>query len=290
MSPPDCSVKLAKLQRSKKAIGTLTTTLVAMLVLLLALLFIKDTTTVYTIGIFVLLYSILVVRPAKKRYLEDFSEAIALSYVSDVLEEPRYIRKAALPKNILEAAKLISPRMWPSDAICRHKIHGAAHGADIEVCECSFGVKHGPRHGDVAFLSGICIRIQLSASSPLSISCMSQEIPHVSDAAPDLSAYNLKRAPFKSAPSVQPVYLFTPDGQPVPDRIKRCLTIVFAFEQPIMLSFHNNQLFLLSLSRFYVPRPRLSTPVNQETLSANHLPELDAALALIQMIQRTAVS
>lgn len=279
--------QVIELQKEKSALRSMMMTEIALLAAMLVLLFTVNLKTVYLAGIPALVYSLLLMRPAKKRYLSRLNRAECLLGIGAGLEECQYSFKGSLPKDALEKACLVSPREWPVEAVCRHSIKGSFAGADVHICECSFALKHGVRSGDVSFLSGSWISAQLLQNSGLNLCCMSRNVEHVSDGIFDLNCYGLRRVPFASGKAKEGALAFT-DGDRIPEWLEKQFMKLFGSGTGALLSLQGDELSIMIVHRFYAPKHKVSDPFTEDSLSFNRLPELTAALDIIRIIQRNA--
>lgn len=276
---------LAKLRGRQKTIRSMLLTEIVMMVFLLVLLFTVGIKAVYIVGAVVLVYNLFFIRPAKKQYLRELSHVEAVCGTGGSLMGCDYLAKDALPKDILQQYSLVSPRQWPVDAICRHRLTGSYAGAELSICECSFALKYGAKNGELDFVSGSFIEAQLPKSTALKLCCMSRDIAHISEALPELECYGLKPAAFKNRRAQELAFGFADDGN-VPEWLESRLVKLCSNGAKILLSIQGDRLAIFIIGRFYAQKNRLSDNLSAESLSANRLPERDAALDLIRIIQQ----
>ena len=287
MEKDSLKTELAKLQGRQKAIRSMLLTEIVMMILLLVLLFTIGIRSVYTVGAVVLAYNLFFIQPAKKQYLGNLSRAEAVCGTGGSLLDCSYKAKGNLQKDALQQYALVSPRQWPVEAICRHQLNGSYAGAEVSLCECSFALKHGVRNGDVSFLSGSFIQAKFTKSSVFRLCCMSRDIVHISEDLPDLECYALKPAAFRNKRANALAFGFANDGN-IPEWMESRLIKLCANGAKIMLSIQGDRLAIFIIGRFYAQKHRLSDSLSAESIGANRLPERDAALDLIRIIQQNA--
>lgn len=277
---------LQKLSAEKSGLLRLVITEIVMLVIMLVLLFTVDIKAVYAAGAVTLIYNFLILHPAKKRYLANINRAECLLGVGANLQDCEYSLKDGLPKDMLEKACLVTPRTWPAEAVCRHRLKGKYAGAQVQISECSFALKYGAANGAVAFVSGSCIRAELTEDARQMLCCMRRDVDYVSDGLPELECYGLSRCDFGSAKANETNLAYSATGE-IPEWLeKRFLKL--SSTAPALLSLQGKELVILLVSRFYAPRHKVSDVLTEETLSFNRLPETAAALDIIKIIQHKA--
>lgn len=286
--PEDIKKELSALQQQKKSIGSLMLTEIVMLAVLIILLFTVDIRAVYAAGVVILFYNLFVIRPNKKRYTRRITAMECLFGVGGQLTDCSYEWKDSLPRDALEEACMVSPRSWSIDAVCRHSIRGSYFGAKVHISEASFALSFGPGKSDHSFVSGTWIQAELPKKTGLSLCCMSRDIPRISDTEPDLSAFSLSPAFFASDKADHTAFAFSAEEE-IPEWLEKRFLKLCANGGRVILSLRDDRLAILMPSRFYAAKHKLSDSVTQQTLSFDRLPETDAVLDLIRIIQRNAV-
>lgn len=285
--PENIKKEILNLQQRKKSVGNLMLTEILMLAVLIILLFTVDISAVYTAGAVVLLYNLFVIRPNKKRYIRHITALECMYGVGGQLTDCSYEPKDTLPKDTLEQACMAKPRQWSADAVCRHSIKGRYFGSRIHISEASFALNYGAGKGDTAFISGTWIDVELPKQSSHRICCISRNIAHISSSPPDLSGFGLDPIPFNARKSDDIAFAFSAEKE-IPDWLEKRFTKLCANGTKVMLSLYDNRLAVMLPSRFYAAKHKLSDGISQQTLTFDRLPEKDAVLDLIRIIQRNA--
>lgn len=260
---------------------------IIMLIVLVLLLLTANIKVVYAVGAVVLVYNLFVIRPNKKRYTKQITETECMFGVGKELSDCTYDYKSCLPKDTLERDRLVCPRQWDVEAVCRHSVKGEYSGAKVEISEASFGLRYGISRGETAFISGTYIEVTLPKSSGLDVCIFSKDIKHISDDAPDLSVYGLSPASLRSKKANDALLAYTADEN-VPEWLEKHFLKLCSHGAKTMMNLQGDRLSLMAVSRFYAAKHRLSDPVSMQTVCFDRLPEKADALELIRIIQRNA--
>ena len=286
--PERIEEELLRLRQNKKSIGTLLLTESIMLVLVIVLLFTVNIGAVYALCGAILIFNLLIIRPSVRRCRNELTAMEVMYGAAGDIQECIYKDKDKLDKDTLERDKFVSPREWPTEAICRHSVSGRYIDACVQMCECSFAVKYGSRRTNTMFLSGTYIQAEMRKGTGLSISCISRDIPYISEDRPELLGYGYMPADFTIEKAGKLVWAFSTDGN-IPDWFQKQFIKLVGQGSKIMVNLDDDKFRLFIVSRYFAVKHRLNETVSEESLSRNRLPEKTAVFDTLRIIQQNAV-
>lgn len=286
--PEKIDQELFELRKRKKAIGQLLAAEIIMLLLITVMVFTANIETVYVLCGAVLIYNLIIVRPPIRRYKKELTAMELMYGAAGEIDDCVYQEKGELAKESLEKDKLLPPGEWPDGAICRHSVKGRYINATIGMCECSFVVRYGSGRSEVTFLSGTYVQSEMAGETDLKISCISKDIPHISERIPAMTQYGLLPAQLKGEKTAETFWAFSEDGN-IPEWLEKQMMKLCSSGLKILMSLNENKVSIFLVSRFYTAKHHLSFQLSRESLSWNRLPEKRVVFDTLRIIQQNAV-
>ncbi len=201
------------------------------------------------VAVCVALY-LLVVRPAGRRYIRSLRAAILRGTVCASMTEVEYDPKGGVPREMTQESGLV-PASTDRAFLSREHIRGKAGGVEVEMADTTFPIVENRLN---AMFNGCFLRL----------TCPGGNFEPLTVRAGDLSGLKLPAAQLRCLESI---------GELIPGSL--------------YLHMEGERLDILLRGRFLGFPINPLTPVTQQLLTNNPLPELDGALRLVQLRRRS---
>ena len=284
--PADINTELKALAGSKKSIGSLLLGELVGLLVALVMLFTVGLYSAYCIGFVILLYDLLLIRPARKRRKLRLTAMNAVLGTGEPLENCTYQHRAELPADIFSRTKLSAAEEWPIGAICRHKVEGTRLRAGVSLCECSVGMKWGRRRGDVEFLSGTLFTASGLKTGTAEAVCICRDMPYGAIGVENFEKLGFARCDFSSAKLNDYAILLTRGGNAPMWLESSLLKLSDSGRTQMLLSLTEGALTVFLRARFFAGKYSAGADATAEMLTASRLPELNMLLEMLSKNQQ----